>query len=143
MKVGMDLSYINQALNSGGNEQRVHLFQEMVLSVISTSKVLAKMKRRRRKRLEKRIQHAKTVEEILAIATIFLGTSKIFKEETDRKKIKDLIAVGRFDLLLSPDYFDCDDKKRLQDQNCYGSIDGCCDEEWNDDEDYGLLCHLF
>ena len=61
----------HQALESKysrSNDQRVHGFREMVLSIISTSKVLAKMKRRRRKRLEKRIQHAKTVEEILEIA---------------------------------------------------------------------------
>lgn len=86
---------------------------------------------------------SKTVEEILAVATIFLDTSSIFKEETDRKKIKDLIAAGRFDLLLSPDYFDCDDKERLQQQhNYYGSIDDCNDEEWNDDddEDYCVIC---
>ena len=73
----------------------------MVLSVISTSKVLLKMKPRKKKRLEKSIQYAKTVEEVLEIVTIFLGKSKIFKEETDRKKITELIAYGAVIVIVS------------------------------------------
>lgn len=131
----------HQALDSKSNDdQRLKGFQKMLLSIISTSKVLAKMKQRKRKRLEKSIQRAKTVEDILEIATIFVSTSKLFKEETDRKKIKDLIAVGRFDLLLLPACFDCDDKERLQEQNLNGSIENHCDKERIDEEEYCVIC---
>ena len=95
-------------------EERLYEFRDMVVSILQTSKRLTNMEKRRRRRLGRNIHSSKSIEEIVHVAIVFLDTSKLFTDDSQRRQIKDLVASGRFDLLLQSEYFDCEEQKRIR-----------------------------
>ena len=98
------------------NSQRLRLFRDMAVSIMSSSKRISAMRRSVRVKLSRKIHSASTEDGITKVALEFLERSDLITDEI-RNNIKTAIDGKRFDTLLLPRCFDCDEVPRVCNEN--------------------------
>lgn len=98
------------------NINKFRSFQQMVITIFTKSKKIARITNDKRMQLGRGILCQTSIEGLKELALRSLETSEVFDNDARNLVANDIID-NRYDLLLLPDRFDCEDYQRKNDDD--------------------------